>query len=304
LEKWLKIEVVLNSLIERLGAILISIASKLTPKKVSKTLRSTQQKVHLKREKITQKIQTTTKNSGGLLKLIERRFRIIFFGVQEKISSGLQKTKATGKKLSQRSERSVLLSSFFGPYIKKLKKWWAGLKPETVVLFFTGITIGGLTVIGLLTSGSKLASVQQQELAVAKRSPASQGEGVVNIASMGRPEHHKMKERMHQALNVSMPIFVTQINQLKTAEMDLTILSSNRTVTQYFTTNERLVFDRLNTYMEPIDPDFTYDDEGKEILQHKIREELNLLIEEREELEGRELGGHVQQIWIHRLLFN
>jgi hypothetical protein len=303
LEKWQKIEILLNAFIERLGQLIAIFAGRLTPKKVIKTLKSTQEKVQQEKEKITSKIQTTTKNSGGLLKLVDRKLRSVFFGIQEKVVTWLQRSKATSKKLTKRSELSLLLASIFTPLLSRFKVWWNGLKPETVVLFFTGATIGGLTVIGLLTSGSKLATVQE-EINAAKRKPASQSDETMVIAEAVRPEYYKMKERMHQALNVSMPIFVTQVNQLRKAEMDLTILSSNRTVTHYFSSNEKLIYDRLNTYIEPIDPDFTYDEEGKNILQYKIREELNLLIEEREEIEGRYLGGRVQQIWIHNLLFN
>lgn len=303
MEKWLKIEIILNNLIQRMGIIFSMIIGKLTPRKVSQTLKTTQSALKHKRTQITAKIHNKTKSSGGLLKLIERQARIIFFGAQEKIQHWIVTTKTTSKKLTKRSELSLMLGNLLKPHLKKFKRWWASLRPETVVLFFTGATIGGLTVIGLLSSGTKLAT-KNEIIVEAARAPASEGQDVTNISSLARPEYHKMKERMHQALNVSMPIFVTQVNQLKTAEMDLTILSSNRTVTQYIKDNEKYVFDRLNTYMEPIDPDFTYDDEGKNILQFKIREELNLMLEERETIEAKNLGGRVQQIWIDRLLFN
>lgn len=286
MEKWQKIEQFINFLIVRVIELLRRLVLRCTPKKVSDQVQRTKHSYQKKKAKIQTRIIHQTKSSGSLAKSFSRQLRILFFSTQEKILIFAQKAKTIKPK-----DSVLLFIAFLSPLAFKLKSWWLSLRPETVALFFTGSMMGSLTLIGLITSGSKIAQDKEEAMA---REPASKVENATAISS--RPHYYKLPEKSYTLLNVQLPIYVGGSNDLKGVLVDFTIISSNRYIRQFFLGRETLVQDRLNSYMEPIETKFLFDDEGKRIIKEKIQYELNLLLKEND------VAGEVDEVHVHSML--
>lgn len=285
MEKWSKIEALLNILIMKAIALLRSLSVKLTPQKFSQKVQKTQSTFKERQKKLAVGLKNSGKNSGAIFKKLNRQFRIIYFAIEEKLAGAFAKIKTTKPK-----ELGLLLIAFLAPFSYKIKAWWAGLRPESMVLILTGGMFSSLTMIGLVTSGSQLSQTSAERAA---RAPASIEE---SFAQSSRPDYYKLPSRTYTVLNVQLPIYVGTRNDLRSVLVDFTVISSNQYIRRFFLDNETLVHDRLATNIEPIEPGFTFEVEGKNVLKEKIQFELNGL------LNDFDVKGEIQEVHVHSML--
>lgn len=286
MEQWQKIEEFINRVLEKLAALLNSLVLKCTPKKVA-------QKVVQSKKAITKgrsKVKETLVNSKTKPKQVLNWLTVFLSNVLEKII--VFKTVFSEKiKTFKKGEILLLVGAFLSPLLYKSKSWWIALRPEQIVISVVGSAVFGLTTIGIVTSTRQMAESQSQT-----REPASvvQEEFEKDI----RPKYYKLDEKRFKIVNVQVPIYVGGSNDLKSVLVDFTFISSNQYITQILLEREVLVYDRLNTMVEPIMPEFFLDDEGKRIMKEKIKDELNAL------LDVLGVEGEIQEVHVDTMVAN
>lgn len=284
LEKWQKIEEIINRLIEQIFALFQVIIQKCTPAKVKSQVLRSREAIELKKKKV----KSTLKNSKIKPKELANRFLFWLMDFIQKIkliSSNFQ----TKFKSIKRSEILMLIGAFFAPLLYKSKGWLASLRPEQIVVSIVGTAVFGLTTLGIVTSTSKIAEKQ-----TAAREPASKVEEATVRST--RPVYYKLDEKRFKVMNVQVPIYVGGSNDLRKVTVDFTFISSNQYIKEYLYHNEYLIQDRLNTMVEPILPEFFLEEEGKRVLKEKIKIELNLL------LKDIEVKGTIEEVHIDSFL--
>ena len=123
------------------------------------------------------------------------------------------------------------------------------------------------------------------------RKPAS----VIDVAD--REDYYLLDQRRFTLQTVELPIWFEDIAKRKVMVADLTFNTTNRSAAYFLQSNELLIRDRISVSLEMIQPMFPLTDEGKQILCHKIKDELNQLLAEQNEL------GHVEQVYVSNLIF-
>jgi hypothetical protein len=126
------------------------------------------------------------------------------------------------------------------------------------------------------------------------RMPASTEEDPV----YDRPDYYKKELRHVEITNLRLPVFFSEVNELKTVDIDFVITISNRFSRTYIHKNDIQLRDHLLLNLEPIVPSLPLNDEGKEIIRKKLIQETN------EFLKGKEVIGHVEDLKITYILAN
>lgn len=284
MEKWQKIEELINRLIEQIFALLRVMVQKCTPAKVKSQVIKSQ--IAIKKKK--KKVKNTLQNSKSKPKEWSNTFLIWLMNTFEKVKLVATNLRLKSKSM-KRSEMLMLVGAFFTPFLYRLKVWVISLRPEQIVISVVGSAVFGLTTLGIVTSTSKIAEKQ-----TAARIPASKVEEATVRST--RPVYYKLDEKRFKVMNVQVPIYVGGSNDLRKVTVDFTFISSNQYIKEYLYQNEYLIQDRLNSMVEPILPEFFLEEEGKRVLKEKIKLELNLL------LKDIEVKGHIDEVHIDSLL--
>lgn len=111
-----------------------------------------------------------------------------------------------------------------------------------------------------------------------------------------RPAYFKQMDRQIHFYGINLQLFIEDTKRNRQVNLDFTVLSSNRTATQFFKDNEFKVRDHLNLNVEPIIPQLPLNEEGSLIIKDKIRQELQLL------LNNANIKADVVEIYIDYLL--
>ena len=150
--------------------------------------------------------------------------------------------------------------------------------PATVAigLVFTGLFAIALLGIHLYKSGQSSLKVEDY------------------LTTNPRPSYYKQGERLLTIRNISIPIYSESVNSYRKLQTDVTIIPSNKYIREFFYNNTHYIHDALNTNFRPIQASFSLEEEeGKEIIAEKIKEEINILI--------KRLGikGDIKFVYIH-----
>ena len=293
MEKWQKIEVLLNRLIVIFLQITRQIILKLTPNKVQTRVEKSHQTIKDKRKKISSDLQTSLLKSFDWIKSLRKKGRIAFVFIQEKIAIVIHKVSSINFKKIKLTEIFLLIAAFFAPLFYKIKLWLTSLRPETIALSLSTSMLTGLFALALINSGTKIVKQGTSEEEIA-RELASKVEGATKISS--RPDYYKLDEKSHTLLNMQVPINLGGSTALRSMLIDFTFVSSNQYTKNFLFQNEYMVQDRLNSMIDPIDAEFILEDEGKNVLKEKIKYELNLLIKDLK------IEGSVEEVHIHSIL--
>lgn len=293
MEKWQKIEILLNRLIVIFLQITRQIILKLTPNKVQTRVEKSHQNIKEKRKKITTHVQSGFSRSLDWLKSLRKKARIAFVFIQEKIAIVIHKVSSINLKKIKLTELILLIGAFFAPFLYKLKLWFASLRAETIALSLSTSMLTGLFALALINSGTKIVKQGTSEEEIA-RELASKVEGATKISS--RPDYYKLDEKSHTLLNMQVPINLGGSTSLRSMLIDFTFVSSNQYTKNFLFQNEYMVQDRLNSMIDPIDAEFILEDEGKRVLKEKIKYELNLLIKDLK------IEGSIEEVHIHSIL--
>jgi flagellar basal body-associated protein FliL len=111
-----------------------------------------------------------------------------------------------------------------------------------------------------------------------------------------RPVYYNQNKKLIKIANVKVPLMVHSVNDMDNIVIDFSILCSNRFTRLYLNEHDYELRDHLFVSFEPIDPDFTVDEEGKWILKEKLKDEINMFLEERN------VEGYVEDVHIIDIL--
>lgn len=276
MEKWQKIEDLINRFLGQLIGLFATIVSKLTPEKF-KTL---QQK---------RKEQERNQKPSALKEK--------FISLQGKLNNWALARKKTAQNIAANSQgyavsivlkvRSIKVSSFkpqgmllaitafFTPLFLKVKGWIATLKPTTIALSVSSLAIFTLAGLQIWHNSQEIAE---------ESGMTTQVELVEELEKAGalsrRPASHGKVRQIMTVTNLNMPVYLGKSTDLSSVILDFTIITSNRTTRNFLYENEILVRDRLTNTVHPTLPEFTLTTEGKEIMKQKIKDDLNQLIKE------------------------
>ena len=112
-----------------------------------------------------------------------------------------------------------------------------------------------------------------------------------------RQDYYLLDQRQFTLKIVELPIWFEDASRRKTMVADLTFNTTNRSAAFFLQDNELLLRDRISTSLEMVQPAFPLTDEGKQVLCQKIRQEINQVLVNAEEL------GRVEQVYLSNLVF-
>ncbi len=145
-----------------------------------------------------------------------------------------------------------------------LSRWLSGLSALQSLLLLTFSAASILAVIGVTSSGQKIASHH------ATREPAS----IEEDPEYDRPGYYKEELRHFTITNFRLPVYLSELGELRSIDIDFTATMSNRRSRVFLEKQEFQLRDHLILYVEPMVASFPLEEEGKEIIRHKIKEEI------------------------------
>lgn len=168
----------------------------------------------------------------------------------------------------------------FGVWLRGLSFWQRSL-------------LVSCTIASIVSMAAVVQSIQSlRSHGVVVRKPAS-----VEV-TYERPNYYKKETRFFVMTNLTLPVYVPGLNQIRTVDLDFTATMSNREVKMKL--EERIIQlrDHLTLNVEPLSANFPLEDEGKEIIRQKLILELDEYIKE----VG--LEGYVEEINITYFIDN
>lgn len=111
-----------------------------------------------------------------------------------------------------------------------------------------------------------------------------------------RPDYYFQSERQITFHNLNLQIFLEDSKRNRQVIITFTVLTSNRSTVLKLKEFEIPARDHLNMNVEPVILQLPLDDESKEIIKNKIREELQIF------LEANNIKGEIVDIYINELL--
>lgn len=295
LDRWNQIEQLLNRLLERLYAAVRLLVSKKTPGKVKTFAQKTQSGVKEKKQKTRDYVIGLKGKVFIPIVMFFKNFGYHVSKGQQKIRNGILQLKQSFKSKKSKSfkERLALIgSTLFLPLFVVLKDWLSNLRPLTLAISISLSTLLGLTILNVYTTQMKLQN--EQNRAIASNPIAAQE--MERVMSQGRPDYYKQDERFVKILNIDLPIYIKNVQSMRSLRMDFVMIPSNRYIREYFYEHEYLVQDRLNVMIEPTVPEMPLDDEGRRIIREKIRDEMNGL------LDDLKIKGKIEEVYIDSIL--
>lgn len=178
--------------------------------------------------------------------------------------------------------KKILLAPFL-----LMGQWVRGLTvlQSMMLMGFTGASF--LAVIGFIFSGQRLVNHY------ANRTPAS-----VEAITYDRPDYYKQDSRHIIVTNFRIPVYVAEVNEIKSVDIDFIAQISNRNARNFLDKNEFQLRDHIISHFEPSIASFPLEEEGKKIIKEKLLIELNEFIKQY----GQE--GFVENLKITYILAN
>lgn len=285
MDKWAKIEEILNKLIETIFGLLTSFSKKLTPKKISSTYKSSKEKVSKKKESLQSTIGNSKQKSIDYA--LKQKDKSLILVNKSKMIAAESIGKAKKVDVKKIDWKKVFLGVFvlLSPFFGKIKTFIINIRPSTLLTGSLSSVIIGLTSVGIYTSTKEIS-----EKPAEAREIASKVENATAVST--RSGYYKKKERTFTILNQFMPIYVDDVKKYKSVRIDFTIVASNKYIKEYFFYNLNKIKDRLNSTVEPIIPSFPLEAEGQYILKTKIKKELNQL------LKDLKIKGEIDEVYV------
>ncbi len=273
MEKWQKIEVIINRILGQIFAFISICAHKITPAKFKK-LGSKKQKDQapskLKKKFIALQAKLTSwalERKKGVQKIASNSQGYAISLVLKARSIKIQNLKVKGLGLA--------VIALISPLFLKVKSWLITLKPTTIALSVSSLAIFSLAGLQIYRNSQQIAE---------ESGMSTQVELIEELEKAGklsrRPASHGKARQILTVTNVNMPVYLGKSTDLSSVILDFTIITSNRTTRNFLYENELLIRDKLTNSIHPTLPEFTLTTEGKEIIKQKIKDDLNKLIKE------------------------
>lgn len=271
-----KIENFLNALILKIGEKLLS----LVPMKVRAFFRTFDER--------WSKFLAFIKSFPALLKAAfpGLKSKALGFNYKEAVTDSLKAGLAkynSGKKEKAGQLKVLLLAPFL-----IVGQWLSGLSPAhaLLLLFFSGASI--ISGISIISSGSRL--IQGNDFG---RAPASDEE-----VSYDRPSYYKKETKQMTISNFRLPVYVPEVNQLRSVDIDFTATTTTREARIFLEKMEFQLRDHLINEIEPSIASFPLTEEGKEIIRHKLKAEVDTFLKEHK------VNGFVEDMKVVYILAN
>lgn len=205
------------------------------------------------------------KNGPALFTKIKSYFLTLNY--KEKFQESYKAAIAQYKKSQAGSKKNVseFKTLLLTPFLI-MGQWVKGLSSAQTVLLlgFTAASI--LSVINMVFTGNRLMDQHKQET----RSPAS----VEVEVAYDRPEYYKEQSRHLEIASLRLPVYVADINELRTIDIDFTATMSNRLSRMQLEKLEFQLRDHLVLNVEPMLASFPLEEEGKIIIREKMSLEI------------------------------
>lgn len=206
-------------------------------------------------------------------KTAPKDFKIDYKGL---LTQAIQASKEAYAKSKEHSPLTAFLRAVGAPFAF-LYRWAASLSPSQFLLLTTFSLASFLSVVGIAINSSRILNKND-----ATRAPASVSEDEYN-----RPAYHKRDKREFTVTNVKLPVYVEGVAELKALLIDFTATATNRSLRNWMDKHEFQLRDHLLLTLEPVLPAFPLTDEGRVMLSDKLRDEINIFIQQSSPEEGR-----------------
>lgn len=97
-----------------------------------------------------------------------------------------------------------------------------------------------------------------------------------------RPDYYKKETRTTSLSSVKIPAIIEGINGLRSVQIDVSFLASNRETKKILDTSEFQLRDHFIENLEPVLPAFALTDEGRAMLKEKLEIEVNQYLKDQE----------------------
>ncbi len=263
MKKWQKIEATLNAWLFEFGKSIDLLFRRIIKKEKSVEPKVIQPKLS-KKEYFLKTLNTVKRKIDTASAPIRNK--------SQKIISAIQSIDV--KKVNSK----VFFASAFGvitAFLVKVKFWYVGLRPESILIFTVSSTVVSLSSINLYKASQAMI---KESLKKEKEKEIDQ---VAQAAAPARrPAYYKLERLLFAVQEINFPVIIeNQSSDVKTLLIDVEIQTSNRYIREYLNQNEHLVKDILSRELRPVIPSFPLEDEGKAIIKAKIIDELNELLQ-------------------------
>lgn len=254
-----KLEILINLLLCKLGELIF----KLVPAPVKRFIERVQGWLNVCTTKLKQ-LPTLAKTfilyviSQAKSTLATVDFKAIFADSYKKamVQYKAQAEGKTGK------FKTIILAPFL-----VIGQWLNGLTTAQSMLLMTFSMTSILAIIGIGFSGNRLISHHTDS----GRAPASTEEEI----PYDRPDYYKKQVRHFEITNLRLPVYVAQVNEIRSVDIDFTATMSNRNSRILLEKKEFQLRDHLIIQIEPSVASFPLEEEGKEIIRRKLLLEIN-----------------------------
>lgn len=190
-------------------------------------------------------------------------FKAKFKETKELALAQYAKSQENGAAKASGFKRALIMPYLF------MQQWVKGLS-MTQTFFLASFTVASIFAsVGMVYTGNKLYS----EYKAANRAPASVE--VEPEVKSERPDYYKVQARTIDVGSLRLPVFFSNINALKTVDIDFSAQLSNRLAKMKLEKLEFQLRDHLILQVEPMTADFPLAEEGKDILRDKLLREIN-----------------------------
>ncbi|MFZ4714686.1 MAG: flagellar basal body-associated FliL family protein [Bacteriovoracaceae bacterium] len=260
---WIKIENFLNRILGFLFGGLGKFLSKLTPKQIPLFIAQSKRLI------------------SKFFTLFKKTCTTAFNKVRENSKSGLQGLKkidvssvATNIKNEMQNMKGKSPASLavrpFQLFFQKL----SSMEPKKALGFLALGSFTALSLFSIIFSSSRIYDKI--------RTPSS----IEEVKIPPRPVYYKIDQKQVNFSTVKVPIYAQGKNDIKFMTADFELQMSNRLSVIYFREHETMIRDHLINHVEPMDPIFTMEKEGKTIIKDKLKKEINVFLE-KSKVEGK-----------------
>ncbi len=276
-----KLENAINFLLIKLGELML--------KAVPMPIRIFFRKISLWYGRLIEQVKSLpAKSIPFLLNLIGvLKKAIASFNFKAALSETYQKA-MTQYQLGKAKQTGVFKKLLLTPFLM-FSQWLQGLTPGQSLLLMTFTAGSFLAVLGIGFSGQRMIGSHSEK----NRTPASAEE-----IHYERPDYYKEEKRHFDLTNFRLPVYVAEVNEIRSIDIDFTATLSNRNSRLYLEKSDSYLRDYLLMQLEPSVASFPLNAEGKDIIRDKLMREIN------DFLKTNAIDGHVIELKITYILAN
>jgi flagellar basal body-associated protein FliL len=279
-----KIENLINAFLIKLGELFLGLFGKITPTALKA--------IWLRIETQSSWVKAQIKDSPTLLKnlAITAVPRIKAAAQALDIKTKLTNTYQTAlSKYHLQTEaqtgrfKRILLTPFF-----LMSEWLRGLTLTQSIVLVSSTAASFVAAVAIMYSGERMIGQGTEK----DRAPASV------VVEYERPDYYKKQNRQLTFTNVRLPVYIPEVNELKSVDIDFSLTLSNRESRTALGKKEFELRDHLILEVEPVIAAFPLEEEGKTVIKEKILMEINQF------MVNHQLEGSVEEVEITYILAN